>query len=329
MIKFKSLAKGAASFYVERFRNSPTGSNGSFTAEGSYAIFMRYVMALGEAGVSLDNKSVVEFGAGSSFGVGIAALLCGARCYYPFDLIDHTTDERNLAVFDEILALLKSRASIPVDGWCSRVFPVIDDPTFPSQYLPDSLLIKSLDRERIDRIRQDLKTKGGVYIRPRSSMSLAQASIDEPADIIISESVMEHVDDLVGAYEAFARWLAPDGIMVHLIDYGSHNLTPEWNGHWQCSPRLWALARGKRYYLINRVPHHGHLDLLKRNGMEVVKSQLLRRLDGFMRGQLDPDFASMPAADATTALAQVVCKRAASTSAGSGRYPERMQSAAH
>ena len=69
------------------------------------------------------------------------------------------------------------------------------------------------------------------------------------------------------------------GTMVHLIDFSSHNLSRTWNGHWQCSPLIWSIVRGKRYYLINRMPHQAHLNLIQANGLRVVHSELLRRLD--------------------------------------------------
>ncbi len=135
------------------------------------------------------------------------------------------------------------------------------------------------------------------------------ATIAPAADIILSESVLEHVDELETTYEAFGRWLAPDGVMVHLIDYTSHNLSEKWNGHWGCSGAMWSMARGKRHYFINRVPHHGHLDLLEKNGMKVVHSELLRRTDGLLADQLATEFQCMHPVDLTTALAQVVCTR--------------------
>jgi hypothetical protein len=309
VIRYKSIVKGAASHLVESLRKSGTGTDGAFSAEGSYAIFMRYLIALGQIGVSFENKVILEFGPGSSYGIGIAALLCGAKRYYAFDLIGHTTDTRNLAIFDELSEMFKKRSGIPVDGWCARIFPFNDEPAFPNNLLPDSLLERTLSSERLKAIRHDLETRREFFLRPRSSKSLGDAVMDEPADIIVSESVLEHVDDLKSTYEAFGRWLAADGAMVHLIDYSSHNLSRDWNGQWQCSPFLWSLVRGKRHYLINRMPHQVHLDLLRANGLGVVQSQLLRRVDGLTRDQFSPEFREMSPRDATTALASITCRR--------------------
>jgi hypothetical protein len=223
--------------------------------------------------------------------------------------MDHTESERNLAVFDEMVELFRKRASVPIEGWCARVFPFVDDPAFPHDLLPDGLLQRTLDADRIGALRQDLAARGNVFFRARFASNPAALRVDEPIDIIISESVLEHVDDLDSAYRAFARWLSPGGAMAHLIDYSSHNLSRHWNGHWQCSPMIWSLTRGKRIFLINRVPHQGHLNLLQAHGFDVVHCDKLRRVDGLTTDEFSPEFRGMGFTDATTCLAAVVCRR--------------------
>lgn len=309
MIRYRSIVKGAGSYFFKVFRKSGTGTDGAFSAEGSYAIFMRYLIALGKIGLSFESKVALELGPGSSYGIGFGALLAGARRYYAVDLIDHTADSRNLAVFDEMVSMFKARADIPTASWCGRIFPFVDDPVFPKELLPDALLERTLNADRLNAIRHDLETGGEEFIRTRSSAQVRDVILGEAADIIVSESVLEHVDDPKLTYEAFGRWLAADGVMAHLIDYSSHNLARDWNGHWQCSPFVWSLVRGKRYYLINRLPHQSHLDFLAANGFAVVDGQFLRRVDGLQREEFAPEFRGMSLRDFTTALAAIVCRR--------------------
>ena len=172
-------------------------------------IFMRHLVALGKTGVTFENKVVMEFGPGSSYGMGIAALLSGAKRYYALDLIYYTSDIRNLAIFDEMVKMFKTRAPVPIAGSCAKMFPFIDDPAFPKSALPDALLERTLNPNRIRAIRRDLQIRGNAFIRPRSSTHIHGIVLDEPADIILSELVLEHVDDLKSTYEAFRRWLAP------------------------------------------------------------------------------------------------------------------------
>jgi hypothetical protein len=82
MIRAKSVIKGAGSYFIDAFRNPHGEASGTMSALGSYAIFVRYLSAVRQAGLSFDGKTVLEFGPGSSLGVGIAALLSGCARYY-------------------------------------------------------------------------------------------------------------------------------------------------------------------------------------------------------------------------------------------------------
>lgn len=306
-VRIKSVIKGVGSFVLPAWRSSTPGDTGAIDANGSYAIFVRYVRALAKAGIEFDGRSVMEFGPGASLGVGFCALLCGASRYHPIDLIDHTDPERNVLIFDQLAGMLKDRAPIPTNDSCGRIFPFLDDTDFARDLLPDDLLSRTLNPKRIAAIRNDISKQTRQFVRPSSSHNIANQAIDAAVDIILSESVMEHVDDLEGAYAFFARSISPDGCMVHLIDYGSHKLTSEWNGHWQASPLMWSLTRGKRYYLINRAPHQHHVDLMEQNGFSVLHTERLRRPDGLLRPEMSDQFQSMSLIDSQTHLASVFC----------------------
>ena len=301
--------KGGGSFVLPSWRKSGVGVDGTFSAAGSYALFMRYIIALDGQGRSFVDKNVLEYGPGASLGLGFAALICGARRYYSYDLIDHTDPIRNLAVFDELLAMFRARAPIPQDGFCARIFPLLESETFPSDALTAELCDRAFLPSRIEAIRSDIKSGSGIFVRTRSSRNIGDVVPEEKADIIMSESVLEHVDDLEATYAFFARALDASGIMVHLIDYSCHNLADEWNGHWACSPALWAVVRGKRYFLINRKPHQYHVDLLAKNGMKVIQTTRLPRVDGYTRDQFSAEFRDMSRIDAVTCLAQIVVAR--------------------
>jgi SAM-dependent methyltransferase len=302
MIHLKSIVKGAGSLIIPQWQKSGTGDVGAATAVGSYATFFRYFDVLNFIRESFEDKVVLELGPGPSYGLGFCALFCGARRYYAVDYVDHTNIERNLRVFDDLVEMFKARISIPHDGLCGQIFPFIDNEEFVS-----NLAANDLRLGRIEAIRDDLINRKGNFILP---MKINTATTLPPSiDVIISESVMEHVDNLEATYAAFARWLKPGGVMVHLIDYGSHKLSSEWNGHWGCSEKLWRIVRGKRQYLINRQPHQTHLDLMKVNGFQIVSEQRLRRVDGLTREQFDLEFMGMSFVDSQTSLAQVVARK--------------------
>src|ERR1035438_4320049 len=61
MIRYKSIVKGAGSYFVKAFRKTGPGNEGVISAEGTYAIFMRYLYALARIGLSFDAKAAVQF----------------------------------------------------------------------------------------------------------------------------------------------------------------------------------------------------------------------------------------------------------------------------
>ena len=128
-------------------------------------------------------------------------------------------------------------------------------------------------------------------------------------DWIASQSVLEHVDDLAGAYARLAQWLPQGGVMSHVIDYSSHHLTNVWNGHWAISELGWACLRGRRHYLLNRLPHAHHVALLAQSGFAIRDEQRLRRVDGLLPNRFAPGFRNLAEEDALTHMAFVVAER--------------------
>ena len=90
-------------------------------------------------------------------------------------------------------------------------------------------------------------------------------------DLLVSQAVMEHVDDVESAYGAMRRWLKPQGVMSHRIDYSCHGITHDWYGHWTVSEPMWKVARGRRAYFINRLPHSEHIAAIQASGFEILE----------------------------------------------------------
>ena len=91
--------------------------------------------------------------------------------------------------------------------------------------------------------------------------------------MLISQAVLEHVDELAGSYRAMRLWIKPDGLLSHTIDFRCHSTARVWSGHWRYSDAVWRLIRGRRSYLLNREPYSTHLRLLAENGFATVGSQ--------------------------------------------------------
>src|SRR4051794_32779193 len=56
------------------------------SSRSCYSVWLRHLVAIQQAGVSLQPRVVAEIGPGGSLGVGVAALLSGASRYLAFDV---------------------------------------------------------------------------------------------------------------------------------------------------------------------------------------------------------------------------------------------------
>ena len=99
---------------------------------------------------------------------------------------------------------------------------------------------------------------------------------DGSIDVVLSQAVLEHVDEPGLAYRKMHSWLNTGGYVSHTIDYQCHRTAKVWNGHWTYSDLTWKLIRGKRPYLINRLTHSRHLELMSDAGFDVLSDMKYR-----------------------------------------------------
>lgn len=302
-IALRPLVKGCASFVVPALRSAHK-PGGTIDAEHCYALFLRHYLRLRRhRAVPGVPATVAELGPGSSIGMGLAALLAGAERYVALDVEAHRTGGRDLAVLDRLVELFRARTPAPNHGRYSRIFPPPGDAGFPAELEP--ALAASLAPESLARLRADVRDGRGERVRYVAPWSDPACLPPGSVDWLFSHSVLEHVDDLDGVYAAMASWLAPGGLMTHLVDFWSHDLTVAWNGHWAINDRLWRLMRGRRPYLLNRAWRRQHLEHLEANGFTVVE----RRSDGLVPEMLAEPFRAMPDEDARTRMAFIVARR--------------------
>ena len=248
-------------------------------------------------------ESVMEFGPGSSLGAGFAALLSGASSYSALDVVEHATTATDLRVFDELVGMFRRREEIPAE-FAHRLCGGLESCAFPSDALDEAWLARCLDPERIARLRAAVAERARPVVRYEPSWraaGFAPASVD----MVFSTVTMEHVDNLERAYDFMSRVLKPGGVTSHTIDFHSHGLTEEWNGHWSYRESAWKWRRGRNLYLINRAPLSRHLALLRDSRLELrrVARFAERRRRSIPRKALAPRFRAMPEDDFTTASA--------------------------
>ncbi len=124
--------------------------------------------------------------------------------------------------------------------------------------------------------------------------------------MIISQAVLEHVDDLDLAYGTMRKWLKPTGYMTHTIDFKSHGMTRDWNGHWaQPELRLDTFARPTSY-MLNREPLSTHLNYLKGMGFRVLLELHYTKASPVKRADLSKRFGYISDADFSTSDAFII-----------------------
>lgn len=140
----------------------------------------KYLQALSDHGMSVQNARVMIFGYGGRFAVGVDLLRRGARhvvlCDH-FVLLDEVRNLELLPDFESYLALENG-----------RVRP---------------------RAEHITMIHGDIRS------------AAVQRQIQE-VDIVLSASVLEHLDDVDGVMRALARLTADSGVNLHLVDLRDH-----------------------------------------------------------------------------------------------------------
>lgn len=298
----------------ERLRRRTAVAQETASARYCYAIWMRHLAKAAEYGWNIDPRVVAELGPGASLGVGLAALLCGAERYYAFDLERHAAAARNRDVFKDLVKLFAARAPIPDAAELPEVWPTLTGYAFPDAVLTSERLARSLAPERIERIRRSLERldapdsmMSGSMIQYRAPWTDGGVVEDDAVDLVLSQAVFEHIDDLQGAYRTMRRWLRPGGLGSHTIDFRSHDTSRRWDGHWGYSDLEWRIIRGRDPWSINREPCSTHRRLLAGNGFRLLGEQLARAPATLAPRRLASRFRGLSEEDRTVHCAYLLC----------------------
>lgn len=301
------VLKGMASYIpgVLRFYRQSKGSGGTDNARYCYSVWLRHLVLAYKNGLPAVPRVIAELGPGDSLGIGLAALLSGSEKYYAFDAVKFINEKKNLEVLDELINLFRRHEPIPGEYEFPKVRPRLESYDFPEYILTENLLRESLGRDRLMSIRNALlKLSGGnrenamiSYLAGWYDSTLVKAGT---VDMVYSQAVLEHVDDLPHTYDVLAKWMKPNGLMSHVIDFNCHKTANKWNGHWAYSDFTWRLIRGKRPYLLNRQPHSTHISLLEKNSFKIVSVIREKDLSGIARKSLSSGFKYISDDDLTT-----------------------------
>lgn len=266
------ILKGAATYVPLLYRAERGSTGGTVDARYCYSVWLRHLKLLHECKLRTRFSTVAELGPGDSLGIGLAALLCGADRLYALDVVRYADLGRNIAVLAALVDLFRRRTPIPDDREFPQLRPRLDNYSFPHEAVPDAQLEAALAPERVAAISRALQGESSSIVISYKVPWTELAPHEEGSiDLVLSQAVLEHVEDLDWTYRALGRWVAPDGVMSHVIDHRSHQLTRNWDGHLAYSPAVWRIVKGRRPYLLNREPPQRHLRLLEQAGFHAAR----------------------------------------------------------
>jgi SAM-dependent methyltransferase len=272
MVNIYPLVRGVASYVFPTKVFKRPGSGGTFSSEYCYSVWLRHLVQLKEAGLiqnTNDIKSLAEIGPGDSLGIGMAAMYTGVEHYYAFDVIKHANGEMNKTINSELLTFFLNKKDIPSGTYQFRnTNPVLKDYAFPLSIINSDKSDFENRYHFIEKNIQNLESESSniKYVVPW--MGEKQTQVKE-IDLIISQAVMEHVDDLEFAYVEMFRWLKKGGIMSHQIDFKAHEMTKEWDGHFYIKSGLWNILAHGRKYPMNRLPFSSHINAIQKAGFTI------------------------------------------------------------
>jgi SAM-dependent methyltransferase len=270
-VNYYPIIRGLASYFLPKKLFRRPGSGGTFSSEYCYSVWLRHLYYLTDSKL-VDNigdlKNIAEIGPGDSLGIGISALYTGAANYYAFDVIKHTNLQRNLTINKELLKYFEERLEIPHGSRLRETAPVLSDYSFPNKIIKYEPKYYKQKYNEIEACLNGVKSQDHSikYIVPWTNAKLQ--SINN-IDLIFSQAVMEHIEEIDFAYGEMYKWLKKGGIISHQIDFKAHEITKEWNGHWFISEIFWKFLLHGRKYSINRLPLSSHINAIKKAGFTI------------------------------------------------------------
>lgn len=298
------LSKGLLTFVPGLGVVVPKKGTGGSTSSAlyCYGVWLKHLALLHNCGMGTVPDTIAELGPGESIGVGVAALLCGAKHYRGLDVVAHADTAANLAVVDELVALFKGRVARPTRGW-PDFDHLLSSSLFPESILTEDALSRTLEPGRIANIKRAIMQPGTVY----GGISVQYfAPWYDPAivsrgscGLVFSHNVLECVDDLTESYCSIADWLAPGGYMSHQIDLGSYGSSSSWNGYRSYSELTWNIIQGRRPFRINREPASSHVAIAKSAGFRIERCEERIEENGLRIDQLAKRWKGMSDRDLT------------------------------
>jgi SAM-dependent methyltransferase len=220
--------------------------------------FEHYLELTERRGLRLEGKKVIDFGCGAHrpFSGALLYHLCGARRVLAIDL-EPAFDIGSVAVglVSEILLIMfggsvfdLERAGVPRQDVIKRLADV-DIPAL---------------------LRGDLRIGLPQSVEWKNCYFEDLSPDEQSFDVLISNTVFEHVADVAGTFRALRRNISPDGFMVITIDYKDHRI---YEGT-ATSFYQYMIDGGEPVGFINKVRHTEFIGIAASEGFEVQEFAL-------------------------------------------------------
>lgn len=304
---------------IHKIRNERDETGGTSDATYCYSVWMRHVSMIYDQLPNFRFNSVLEFGPGDTFGVGIAALLGGAKRYVSVDAQSYVRIELCRAHENKLKSMYTRKSAIPHGGNLANVYPVLKNYDFPEHILKAyGVLKKSKWVDPFPRGLLSDNTLDGFqsgnsiiqYAAPCLPSELGAHVEGSSICLCLSQAVMEHVQDPKAAYTAMFEALRPGGMVSHQIDFKSHGTSYDWNGHWVYSERQWSIARDRKTFRdINRLSLSDHLKLMKEVGLKIQTVKRVEMHSDLCRSELHDSFKHLTDEDIVTSSAHIIATK--------------------
>ncbi len=238
----------------QKSKSVHSGSNALFC----YNLWLRFLVHLNENRIGTKFNKIGEIGNGGSFGVGICAILTGSKEYFALEIEKVFDVDQNLKLLDEIVSLFKNKTPISEKTKLSIDVKCLD---YPEQLIEPLFL----NDQFVEVIRKDIQT----FFNQQNMIHFAMNWHSAPTlnlDFIFSRAVLEHVKNPADVYASAKSHMKEGAVMLHDIEFHSHNITAKLDGHYKIPKNIWKIIYGKRSYFLNRWTLNDHLtELMQQN----------------------------------------------------------------
>lgn len=293
---------------------APRSTGGTVDPTYCYAVWLRHLRMIANAGIDPVRETVVELGPGDSIGTGFTALLTTAQRYIALDVVPHAAEGVQTRLFDAVEEMLRSRAEIPDASAFPDLYPRLRSHEFPSDLLTPAMMETALEHRRVATFRKAITQMAAGddrspirYSCPWSPRSVSTGSVD----LVFSQAVLQEIDNrgsdgaLRRTFAAMAMWLKPGGVISHQIDLGMYGAKP-WDRHWTYGDARWAIIRGRRVNYINREPLSTYEGLCADLGFEIALLDVVPGSNSVPRRKLARRFQSLSERDRSVKAVHLV-----------------------